>query len=206
MRVYGNKALRALYLLLLILLPVQTATALLTSSHYDGYLTYDEPWDGGTLSGVIEFAVYDDRSEYESFTGLTAPGDGDYVYAYKIWNTLVTSDEAVAYFSILGLDESETTGLGYDDDGTGGIEPADAHFDGDNGVWEWTLDNGFVQFGDNSWLLVYSSDFDWKVGEYEIRGTEEEGELPEPDGDIPEPSLVALFGLGGAALLRRRKR
>ncbi|MBN1795689.1 MAG: PEP-CTERM sorting domain-containing protein [Sedimentisphaerales bacterium] len=208
MRVYYNKTLRALCLLLLILLLVQTASALLTSSHYNGYVYFDVPWgdEGGTLNGVIEFAVYDNRSEYESNTGLTAPGEGDYIYAYKIWNTLPTSDEAVAYFSILGLDENEITGFGYDDDG-GNAEPQDAYFDSGNGVWEWSIDNGFIQLGDNSWLLVFSSDYDWVTGEYEIRGIEE-SDFPEPgdgDGDVPEPSLVALFGLGGAALLRRRK-
>ena len=205
MRVYYNKALRALCLILLILLLVQTAAAYLTSSYYDGYLTFDIPWgdEGGVLNGVIEFAVYDNRSEYESFTGFTAPGDGDYVYAYKIWNTLPTSDEAIAYFSILGLDENEITGLGCEDDGTNGVEPADAYLDSGNGVWEWTVDSGFIQLGDNSWLLVYSSDYDWIAGEYEIRGTDED-DLPTPD--VPEPSMVALLSLGGATLLRRRKK
>lgn len=204
-----NKALKAFCLLMLILLLIQTASAvLLTSSYYDGNVTYDVPWGSGTLNGVIEFAVYNDRSEYESVTGLTAPGDGDYVYAYRIWNTLPTSDEAVAYFSILGLDENNVSGFGSADDAdyVDAVQPSDAYFDGGDGIWKWSqAGNGLVQLGDNSWLLVYSSNSDWVAGEYEIRGNEE-GDFPKPgDGEVPEPSLMALLGIGGAALLRRRK-
>jgi hypothetical protein len=196
---------RILLLFLLFVLLVQTASAL-ESTYYSGKTYYDLLWDDGYLRGKIEFAVYDNRSEYEGRTGLTAPGSGSYVYAYQIWNDQLNSDEAITYFAILGLDPANISGFGYDEDITGGIEPSVAHFVDDDGVWEWSDDGGaggFIQLGDHSWLLVFSSEADWVVGDYEIRGIEND---PFPKPDIPEPATVALLGAGGVLLLRRRRK
>jgi hypothetical protein len=211
MRIYCNKALKAFCLLIVILLLVQTTLAIvLESDHYDGYVKYEKDWGDGTLSGYIEFAVYDERADFESNTGLTAPGEGDYVYAYRIWNNQPFSDEAVAYFSILGLDEGSVSGFGSldDPDTKVDVSPENAYFENGDGIWEWGVNGGFVQLDDLSWLLVYSSDYDWVAGEYDIRGTEE-SDFPQSgddDENVPEPSIVALLSLGGAALIRRRKK
>jgi len=208
-----RKIVRMLFFLVLVLLLVQTASALLvgTSSHYDGYTTYSTMWNTKLMTGTIEFAVYDDRNEFESVfsdVGLSAPGAGDFIYAYKIYNDFDSGD-MVAYFAILGLDEqaSGITGFGALDDDTGGAEPSYSGFEGNDGVWKWSGTDGyrFIQLGDLSWLLVYSSDFDWVKGEYEIRGTEK-SDVPMPDGEVPEPTMVALLGAGGAFLFRRKRR
>ncbi len=197
---------RILLLFPLAVLLVQTASANLVSNYYSGSTHYNVPWDEGYLRGKIEFAVYDNRNEYEGRTGLTAPGSGSYVYAYQIWNDQLNSDEAVAYFAILGLDASNISGFGYDEDITGGVEPSTAQFVDDDGVWEWSDDEGgygFIQLGDHSWLLVFSSDTDWVEGDYEIRGIEDD---PFPKPDVPEPATAALLGAGGYFLLRRKRR
>jgi hypothetical protein len=212
-----NKILRTLFFLLLAALLTQNASALLvgTSSHYDGYTIFDDTLSNGKYVIVaIEFAVYERSSgEFEDTfagLGLTAPGSGDFIYAYKLYNNSL-SEDIISYFAILDLDEqaSGITGLGALDDGTDGAEPHSSGFIGDDAVWEWSgFDEGFrfIQLGDQSWLLVYSSDYDWVKGEYELRGTEQE-DLPQPnEGEVPEPTVVALLGAGGAYLLRRKTR
>jgi hypothetical protein len=207
---------------------VQTASALLvgTSSHYDGYNIFDGTLSNGQYAKVmIEFAVYDNRegqtggNEFEdvfSGMGITPPDAddfGDYIYAYKIYNSTV-SEDMISYFGILDLDEQENgiTDLGAYDDGTNGAQPSDYHFTGGDCAWEWFgLGEGddslrFIDLGDRSWLLVFSSSNDWVKGEYELRGTEE-SDMPKPgDGEVPEPTVIALLGAGGAYLLRRRRK
>jgi len=91
------KTIRLLCFLLVTALCVQNASATLTSSYYDGTTYYDLPWTNyGNLQGHIDFAVYDDRQEYEFVTGFDAPGSYEYVYAYQIFNDDFFSSEAVA--------------------------------------------------------------------------------------------------------------
>jgi hypothetical protein len=184
---------------------VQNAGAALTSSYYDGSVIFDKIWDDGYLYGRIDFAVYDDRSEYESVTGLDAPGEGTYVYAYQIFNDLVFSDKAVTYFSLIGLDESIVSGMGTQDDGSGGKTPAEWSFNTTEGYWKWTLEgtNSFIYKDDHSWLLVFSSNQDYVKGSYDIRGPEGENEVPQPK--VPEPASILVL-LGAAGLMLRRKK
>ena len=184
---------------------VQNASATLTSSYYDGFVYYDKAWEDGYLRGQIDFAVYDDRSEYESVTGLSAPGEGKYVYAYQIFNDFADSDKAVTYFSISGLNESISSGMGTQDDGSSGKKPAEWSYNATEGYWKWKIDgtNSLIYQGDHSWFLVYSSNNDWVKGNYDIKGPENEDELPQPQ--IPEPaSMLVLLGAGGL-MLRKRK-
>ena len=192
--------------LLFVTLLVQNAAAAITSSYYDGFVYYDKIWDDGYLRGRIDFAVYDQRSEYESVTGLDAPGEGAYVYAYQIFNDLLASDETVAYFSLLGIDETTISGLGTGDDGSSGKKPAEWYVTTFDCVWKWKLegDNSFIYKGDHSWLLVFSSNQDWVKGSYDIKGPEAEDEFPQPD--IPEPaSMLVLLGAGSLMLRKRRE-
>jgi hypothetical protein len=212
------KILRMLFFPLLAALLTQTASALLigTSSHYDGYTIFD-----GTLSNTkhatvaIEFAVYTRQSgEFEntfSSMGLSAPGTGDFIYAYKLFNNNA-SEDSISYFGILGLDEhaSGITGCGALDDGKGGEQPYSSGFNDTGGFWQWSgTDAGFnlIQLGDQSWLLVYSSPYDWVKGDYELRGTEATDNVPKPpDGEVPEPTVIALLGAGAAYLFKRKRR
>jgi hypothetical protein len=196
---------RTLFFTLLAVLTVvtaQSALALLSS----GTVEYHE----NGLNGYIEYAVYESRDEYEtawSVLGLSAPGDGQYVYAYKIINLfedLITGD--VAHFALFGLTEDNTSGLGCaDDEDPDGVEPSSYYLDGDEskGVWKWAAGEGnpgYIQTGEHSWLLVFSSNQGPVKGDFEIKG---------PEGidvpDVPEPSMIALLGAGGALFLRRRK-
>ncbi len=227
MRVY-NKIKRILLFLLLAVLLTQTASALLvgTSTYYDGYTIFDGTLSNGKYAKVmIEFAVYDNRDdepggdEFEavfSDMGVTSPDAddfGDYIYAYKIFNH-TSSEDMISYFGILGLDEQENgiTDLGTYDDGTDGAKPSDYHFTDDGCVWKWygLGEEGdgsfrFIDLGDRSWLLVFSSNNrkSDEAGEYELRGTEE-SDLPVPE--VPEPTVVVLLGAGSAYLLRRKRR
>jgi len=227
MRVY-NKMKRTLLFLLLTVLLSQTASALLvgTSSHYDGYNIFEGALSNGSYAKVmIEFAVYDNTegqtggNEFEavfSNMGVTPPDAdnfGDYIYAYKVFNHSGSQD-IISYFGILGLDEQENgiTDLGAYDDGTNGAQPDDYYFSGGDCAWEWFGFSGegdslrFIDLGDQSWLLVFSSVNDWVPGEYELRGTEE-SDTPKPtEGEVPEPTMVALLWAGGAYLLRRKRR
>ena len=96
-----TKKLNCLVLLFLVILMTNTAGATLSSSYHDGSTIYSTE-DG--LLGQIDFAVYDlddatSSSEYAS-TGLETPGEGQYVYAYQIFNSFFSQGMGVAHFSI----------------------------------------------------------------------------------------------------------
>ncbi len=213
MRVF-SKTVPVVCLLLLLVLLVHVASA----DTYYGSTNYNENWNGKQLTGTIDFGVYDDRSVFESDfgyvndgAGLTAPGDGQYVYAYVI-NQDDISESPISYFAILGLDEDAVSSdleymdqsANYSEPNLSGVEPANAGFVGNDGVWKWSSAKGFIQVDEYSWLLVYSSDYDWVKGDYELRGVEDDFPVPD-DGEVPEPGTIALLGLGGSLLIRRKK-
>lgn len=195
---------KTLFFTLLAVLTVvtaQSALALLSSGDVD----YNE----NGLTGQINYWVFESRTEYEQYglwsgLGFEAPGDGQYVYAYQIFNDLLSDD--VAHFALFGLTEDNTSGLGSEDDETGGVQPSNCYLDGDEskGVWKWSNGEGgygYIQVDEHSWLLVFSSDYKPVKGDFEIKGPEG---IDVP-GDIPEPSMIALLGAGGVLFLRRRK-
>ena len=63
------------------------------SSHYQGFVWYNEEWERGLgdttlLRGRIDFAVYDTLGENGNefaAAGYDAPGDGQYIYASQIY-------------------------------------------------------------------------------------------------------------------------
>ncbi len=199
------------------------------SSHYQGHTFYDEEWPDGfdginLLRGRIDFAVYDTLvypNEFIGDGGYTAPGDGQYIYAYQIINEYPPdSQEAVAYFSVLGIDMAnvDIISIGSQEDPESiGVKPSpvdtdlhetgeyftetDAAFTETDAVWEFgTTSWDWINIGDHSWFLVFSSDMDWSRGEYEIRGSEE-GVFP----GVPEPATLTSLLIGGAILFRRRR-
>jgi len=185
------------------------------SSHYQGFVFYDEEWDNGfgdtkLLRGRIDFAVYDtweNPDEFIGADGYTAPGDGRYIYAYQIFNDYqFNSEESVAYFAALGIDMAYVYDIGSQQDPEEGIEPTEEYFSDEDSddvgeaVWDFGLfAEELIQAGEHSWFLAFSSDRDWVRGDYEIKG-------PEPsDFPVPEPAMLTLFSIGGAMLLRRGK-
>jgi hypothetical protein len=199
------RQLRFLVLVGFVTLFTQRASAaiapILESSHHDGSVFYSD--DG--LYGRIDFAVYDthdsvNRNEYEQI-GITAPGEGQYIYAYQIFNDLVFSVESVAYFAVLAIEESVISGIGAQEDPEAGTAPSEGYFDTDQSkaVWEFDGGEGYILAGEHSWFLVFSSDQDWVKGDFEIRG-------PEDYVPVPEPATIALLGLAGTGVLMRRRK
>ena len=207
-----------LSLLVVATLFVQNASATLApilpdSSYYDGYVFYEEEVGPGVfLQGRIDFAVYDTEgengNEFEN-AGFETPGTGRYIYAYQIFNDYdYFSEEAVAYFAILDIDgalidEALVNGTSSQDDGEGGIAPAE----NSPRAWTWKEESdggyGYILAGEHSSFLVFSSDQDWTEGDYDIRGPGQDN-LVVP---LPEPSTIAFLGIGGAltTCMRRRK-
>lgn len=187
-------------LLLVAAVLVQDASATLTSSLYYGSTFYST--DDG-LSGYIDFAVYDSREEYETLYGLTAPGTGDYVYAYQIFHDAGVNPP-LAYFAILGIEGAPVDGIDCHDDSSSGIDSTDEYFTLSEGVWEFQneLGEGILIAGEHSWFLVLSSQTSWVKGDFEIRPAESWVPVP----DIPEPCTLTLFALSGAVMLIRRKK
>ncbi len=178
--------------------------ATLTSSYYDGSTSYATA-EG--LSGWIDFAVYDtsdDQSTQQYIdNGLEKPGEGRYLYAYQIFSSFFSQGDGVAYFEVLDIegqpiDQSLMNGTKGIDDGQGGIAPSPVVSE-TQGLWKWTFEGGYIAAGQHSWFLVFSSDYDWTAGTYEIKGPDT---VPVP---VPEPATAALLGLGGCVLLRCSK-
>lgn len=184
------------------------------SSHYQGSTyfsinTYDEVTnpDGGYLRGRIDFAVYDTENYPDEFVGLdgyTAPGDGRYIYAYQVFNYEEPwSTEAIEVFSVLNIDGGDllspqgTSWTGTDDV----VDPDDAP---QKGVWVFDKYT-FIQDTKSS-FLIYSSDYDWVEGTYQIEPVKDDTFPVPDDSQIPEPATVVLFAIGsGLSLLRRKK-
>jgi len=192
-------------LLIVVALLTQNASALLTSSYYDGSVEYQTE-EG--LSGRLYFAVYDTQDpehgdEYMDSGIEEIPGTGQYIYAYQLTNSIFSAGD-ISHFGILdaegnAIGESLINGTSAQDDGTEGIAPSPIVSE-HQGEWEWTFDGGYIAQGEHSWFLVFSSDQNWTGGTYEITGP---GDLPVP---VPEPATLALLGLGMTALITKRRK
>lgn len=190
---------------------VQNASATLLPSstyaggHWQGSRLYDiDVIGGGFLRGRIDFAVYDTLGGNEFIeAGFTAPGDGQYIYAYQIFNDYPVSEEAVAYFSVFALsgdpmDAYEDTIGSEEDTPDSGIEAGGAYFTESNLRATWLFNDQILTSDEHSWFLIFRSDSAPVTGNYEISA----GEFPA----VPEPCTLMLFGLGGAMMFIRRKK
>ena len=195
---------------------------LTSSSHYEGFVYFNETVDhplGGTVNfkGRIDFAVYDrdnlaggeETSFVDDFVSLMGVADEDrFIYAYQIFNDYDgISEEDVSYFEVLGLMPdgeatysinpsimNNTTGV---DDGASGVAP-DPVDSVEAGIWEWLTD--LVEVGTHSQFLLFSSVNDWVKGTYRIDIAQES------DFPVPEPATLTILGIGGAMVLRRRRK
>jgi hypothetical protein len=209
------KEIRLLSLLFIVALFVQNADATLTylpySSHYQGrsYFNYS---DTG-VRGWVEFAVYDTLgsygNEWTAATGFAAPGDGQYIYAYQIFNYI--SSVAIGRFTMWADDYHEITAGDMSEQdpqegdypifGLDFVEPtASGTNDSGEQIW-WEFEDGLLVAGKDSWFLIFSNPSDWVPGNYKMEPVS--GEIPLPPN--PEPCTLALLGLGSTILFAKRR-
>ena len=168
------------------------------SSYYEGSTTYSIVTEDGILFGRIDFAVYDTWTYPDEFIGedgFEYPTDDRYIYVYQIFSDEIYSDEEVAYFALLDIEEAPVDGTSSQDDLNDGVEPADYP---DEGVWDF--EGSFIYDGDHSDFLVLTSDTGWVPGSYEIST----GGSDVPVPDIPEPASIVLLGTAGLLIFVKR--
>ncbi len=194
------------------------------SSHYQGRSYFNS----GTLSGRIDFAVYDTHTYPDELVGADGrdedipwwdevnPDRFLYIYAYQVFVD-DTSSNIIDYFAILGLGEGSIVKdphtnkwpIGSMDDlitADATAPDEDPYFAssseyGKMAVWEFA--NGFLYAGDHSYFLVLGSNHDWTAGRYTFEKTLAD-EVPLPN---PEPTSITLFGIMGAmTIIRTRKK
>jgi hypothetical protein len=194
------------------------------SSHYQGRSYFNS----STLSGRIDFAVYDTQTYPDELVGADGRADDllpwwnegnadkfHYIYAYQIFVDN-TSLNAIDYFGIVGMGnisvvKDSHTGkwpIGSMDDlvTTNAVAPdakyiADSNEYGRMAVWEFAT--GILAAADHSYFLVLGSNDDWTPGGYTFNKTLA-NEVPQPN---PEPTSITLFGIAGAlTFIRTRKK
>ncbi len=178
------------------------------------YLPESSLWQGAryynqdNVYAYVEYAVYDTASaDYHSIfdgelDGFENPGSGQYIYAYEILN-LGSDFPPITAFTLLGGDASLASGIGFMDDGDGGLMGTN---DGSSFVWEF--ENGIFVVNEHSAFLVFSSDSGPIAGDFEISTLDEYGDEPPTNGqgeDIPEPATMSLLAAGIWALARKKK-
>jgi hypothetical protein len=189
-------------LILFLAVAFQTTNAALEllpeSSYYEGSTTYTIVTDDGILFGRIDFAVYDTWTYPDEFIGedgFENPTDDRYIYVYQIFNDEIYSDEEVAYFALLDIEDAPVSGTSSQDDLNDGVEPADYPAEG-----VWDFEGSFIYDGDHSVFLVLTSDTPWVPGSYEISA----GGSDVPVPDIPEPASIVLLGTAGLLIFVKR--
>jgi hypothetical protein len=196
-----------------------TLTAMLPESTYadgqwQGYRLFSTSVeDGEFLHGRVEFAVYDtqnldpDGEEKEWVDSLGLTGEGQYLYAYQVFNDFY-SDRELSTFSVfaqsgspLFLDETSIDSAQAD---TSSIQPGDGELTNSNTEVLWTWESnpggyGYVYPNQYSWFLLFLSESSPVAGNYEVQVSEQPGEFPTPD--VPEPATIALLGFGAAMVV-----
>jgi hypothetical protein len=174
------------------------------------YLPESSLWQGAryynqdNVYAYVEYAVYNTASDnYHSvldglIDGFVNPGSGQYIYAYQVLN-LGSSQPPIAMFELLGGDPSLADGIGYQDDGHGGVIPFN---DGESFVWRF--ENGIFVANKRSAFMVFSSDAGPVAGDFRLSTLGEYGD--EPPVNTPEPATVALLAAGAWRLVRKEKK
>lgn len=173
------------------------------------YLPESSTWQGAryynqdNVYAYVEYAVYDTTvGNYHSvldglIDGFANPGSGQYIYAYQVLN-LGSSLPPIAMFELLGGNPSMADGIGYQDDGYGGVIPFN---DGESFLWRF--ENGIFVANEHSAFMVFSSDGRPVAGDFKLSALDEYGD--EPPVNTPEPATVALLAAGAWELIRRKK-
>ncbi len=212
MRVTKKFGLLALLLVATLLAQSSSATLLPPSSYayaqgnWEGTKYFDI--DAGDLHGYVSYSVYDtdqlnwDGEKYLGTVVDDAGMDGQYIYAYQVHNDTFSSLGDILHFQVLDEDGKDLDGSSIndisalEDTPNSGLEPS---IYSPIGIWKF-VDSAAIIAGQHSWFLVLTSDFEPVVGNYTMTVQGEQGSPP-----IPEPGTIALLGLGGAVILRRKK-
>ncbi len=205
-----RKKIVALSMLLALTCAAQTASGL----PYTGTVEYNFSEGGRVLSGHIDFGVFDTEVDY---FGLTPPGDGQYIYAYQIFNDQGSAQEAVGYFAVL-LGGAAVDGVGTDfwQGDTAAVEPNRAFFDdeGDavflfqeaNTEGDSLLNEETLKPGMHSCVIMFTSDNDWQAGDYQISGGGLGSHETVFPGPTPEPATIFILAMGaGTAFVVKKK-
>ena len=197
---------KKLFVLLAVITGVSCANATtLTNLPESNYGT--DGWQGykihseDNISARIEYAVYDTQATGFDFVTV---GTGRYIYAYQIFTNDATGYTAVASFDIPGVNTTNLSGIGTEDDLTG-----DAILATNDGLaLLWSFDKDTLVGGTHSFFLVFSSNAGPIAGTYVI-APQKTDDFPTPDekeNPVPEPMTIMFVALGAAGLLRKYRR
>jgi hypothetical protein len=196
--------------LILAMLAVQSAygiTALSYSTYgsengWAGYKDYTQD----NYNVRVLFNVYDIALGQFTWLGQNPiPEEDKYIYVYEIINEGDQSNNHIGAFSLLYADGSTIAqhlmhSTSSQDDFSGGIAP-DAAGTTNQGEWAWSTDNGYVETGQHSWLLMFSSDHAPTTGKFVFQEGQTEPPAPSP---APEPASIILFGSAVGWIMARR--
>ena len=174
-----------------------------SENNWQGHKNYNQ--DG--IDMTLYFNVYDTVANPTEFTWSgAATQNGRYIYAYQITNHSDSQD--IGLFSLLDksgnpLAQQLMHSTSTQWDGSALSVAPDPKVSGEQGIWQWSADGGFLTAGKNSWYLIFSSDNAPVKGSFKVE-TSSETEPPTPD--VPEPCTLALFGAASALLASKRSR
>ena len=192
--------------------PLPVSSYATAQNNWQGSKFYNQTVAGGTLSGRIDYAVYDSQSlqnsaetAFVNSVESVMPNMARYLFTYQLSNNLSDSEAPLAYFEIFNLQETvlnvSSQNIGAKDDSAGGIEPTSSGLEQGGTRVVWNFAGQLLLEGNHSWYLVLSSDSGPVEGGYAVGSSD--SDIPAP---IPEPGTIALLSSGALMIAGRRKR
>jgi hypothetical protein len=196
---------------LVLLLLMQTVTQaglyyLPTSDLWQGAQNYSNSSNG--IKAYVEYAVYDKTDGFPTTLPLPTGTTGNYLYAYKIWNTSSTSLSTIATFQLLSLNNQATSSnwIGSIADGENALVPDAQEHSGTTFTWQFA--GGYFEYSEQSAFLVFTSNYAPTAGKIYM-SSQLGDDVPTAPGSqsgtqTPEPATIALLSIGALAFRRKR--